>query len=184
LARSWPPPSRWLCRGRRKRTPPLESEKFRSAPEGRCAKTQGDALWRASDACSTASGRCCAPTSTGRSAPRSAGRARATVAALLGRGRAAALDCGDAASAADLAPGAEVRHCREQGSGLEWTSYAVARDGWLHVVEGYRAFDSALRLTLASLAENRAVPATVDIVTTGGRARSPRRAPRSATTSS
>ncbi|HEY6816087.1 MAG TPA: CHAT domain-containing protein [Croceibacterium sp.] len=86
----------------------------------------------------------------------------------IGRGREAELDCGEATSAADIAPGAEMRRCRERGSGLEWTSYAVARDGWLHVVEGYAAFDGALRLALASLAENRFVPGNVDIVTIGG----------------
>ena len=58
--------------------------------------------------------------------------------ARLGRGRDARARVRRAGSAAELAPGAVVRRCREQGSGLEWNSYAVARDGWLHVVEGYR----------------------------------------------
>ena len=55
-----------------------------------------------------------------------------------------------------------------QGSGLAWHSYAAPSGGWVHVVEGFAAFDGALRLTLASLVENRVVPGTLDVVTTGG----------------
>ncbi|MEO6389053.1 MAG: CHAT domain-containing tetratricopeptide repeat protein [Croceibacterium sp.] len=86
----------------------------------------------------------------------------------LGRGRDTQINCGEATSAADLAPGAMVRHCREAGSNLEWNSYEVASGGWLHVVEGLSAFDGALRLALANLVQGRIVPGEVDIVSTGG----------------
>lgn len=86
----------------------------------------------------------------------------------LGRGRDAAIECGEPTSVSDVATGAVLRHCREQGSGLEWNSYAVAAGGWVHVVEGIAAFDGALRLALANLVEGRIVPGAVDIVTTGG----------------
>src|SRR5690606_11219264 len=89
-------------------------------------------------------------------------------AARLGRGRDSQLDCEDAGGAGEIAPGATLRRCREPASGLEWNSYAVASGDWVHIVEGLSAFDSALRLALANLAENRVVPGTVDVVTTGG----------------
>ena len=88
-------------------------------------------------------------------------------AAHSGRGRDVQLEC-DAPQAAPGVSGATVRTCREAGSNLAWNSYAVASGGWVHVVEGVAAFDGALRLTLASLAENRVVPGALDIVTTGG----------------
>ncbi|HYD23406.1 MAG TPA: CHAT domain-containing protein [Croceibacterium sp.] len=84
----------------------------------------------------------------------------------LGHWRDARIEC-DTRLESDAVPGAVVHHCREQGSNLEWVSYAAPADGWLHVVEGYAAFDGALRLALASLVENRVVPGTVDIVTIG-----------------
>lgn len=92
----------------------------------------------------------------------------ADAAARLGRGRDIALDCdGPAAAPADGA-GITVRSCRERDSGLAWNSYAVSRGGWTHVVEGVAAFDGALRLALANLVENRVVPGTLEVVTTGG----------------
>jgi CHAT domain-containing protein len=149
-------------------TPPRAAESFRIGSEGALCEAQGVML---GDARASVFDRkwalLCAdvdrPIGTAFS-----WKGTSDPAARLGRGRESALECGEAASAAELTLGAVVRHCREQGSGLEWTSYAVARDGWLHVVEGYAAFDGALRLTLASLAANREVPGTVDIVTTGG----------------
>jgi CHAT domain-containing protein len=78
----------------------------------------------------------------------------------------AQMDCGEAA-ASDAVPGATVRHCRDRASGLEWLSYSAGSGNWQHVVEGFAAFDSALKLTLRSLVENREVPGTLDIVTTG-----------------
>ncbi len=84
------------------------------------------------------------------------------------RDRTAVLDCGAAQIAAGAPAGTTVRECRETASGLEWKSYLYSGDGRTTVVEGIAAFDGALRLALASIAENRAVPGTVDIVTTGG----------------
>ena len=89
-------------------------------------------------------------------------------AGLLGRGRDIALDCDEAAGPAGDASGMIVRRCRERDGGLAWNSYAVSHNGWTHVVEGVAAFDGALRLALANLVEDRIVPGTLDVVTTGG----------------
>jgi CHAT domain-containing protein len=86
--------------------------------------------------------------------------------------RAVPLDCDAAAPAAGLPAGTMVSRCREAGagraSGLEWLVYSAPAKGRTTVVEGIAAYDSALRLALASLVENQIVPGTVDIVTTGG----------------
>ena len=84
----------------------------------------------------------------------------------LGRGRDAPIAC-DTRVESDAVPGAVVHHCREQGTNLEWVSYSARSGGWLHVVEGYAAFDEALRLALANLVENRIVPGNLEVVTTG-----------------
>ncbi|MGX7951575.1 CHAT domain-containing protein [Tsuneonella sp. HG249] len=86
----------------------------------------------------------------------------------VARDRSVALACGEAQVAAGGTAGATVRTCREGSSGLEWLSYQVASGGRTTVVEGLAAFDSALRLALASIAEDRVVPGQVEIVTTGG----------------
>src|SRR5690606_16380882 len=65
-------------------------------------------------------------------------------------------------------PGVVLRRCRDRASGLEWNSYAATSNDRTHIVEGLAAFDDALRLTLASLVEDREVPGTLEIVTTGG----------------
>ena len=82
----------------------------------------------------------------------------------IGIGRDIALECGEAQGA----QGMSVRRCRERETNLEWNSYTVSANGWLHVVEGLAAFDSALRLTLANLVEDRIVPGTLEIATIGG----------------
>jgi CHAT domain-containing protein len=84
------------------------------------------------------------------------------------RDRVTALECSAPLAAIDAPSGTTMRTCREAGGGLEWNSYQVVSGGRTTVVEGLAAFDSALRLTLTSLAENRMVPGSVDIVTTGG----------------
>lgn len=89
-------------------------------------------------------------------------------AALLGRGRDVALECDAPAATPGDVSGVVVTRCRERDSGLAWNSYAVSRGGWTHVVEGVAAFDGALRLALANLVENRIVPGTLDVATTGG----------------
>ncbi|MEO6042090.1 MAG: CHAT domain-containing protein [Croceibacterium sp.] len=93
---------------------------------------------------------------------RGGGRAQAR----RGAARDSQLECGDPAPS-DAVPGATMRKCRNRASGLDWVSYAAPSGAWLHVVEGFAAFDGALRLTLASLAQNREIPGSVDIVTTG-----------------
>lgn len=88
--------------------------------------------------------------------------------ALVERDRGTALECGAPAPAAGAPAGATVRACREGGSGLAWLSYRLAAGDRVTVVEGIAAFDAALRLALASIAQNRVMPGEVAIVTTGG----------------
>ena len=61
-----------------------------------------------------------------------------------------------------------MRRCRDPKSGLEWLSYQASSAGRTSVVEGLAAFDSALRLALANLMQDRIVPGEVAIATTGG----------------
>ena len=86
----------------------------------------------------------------------------------VARDRGIVLQCGAAQAAGGAPAGTTVRTCREGASGLEWLSYQLSSGERTTVVEGIAAFDSALRLALASIAENRLVPGEVDIVTTGG----------------
>lgn len=86
----------------------------------------------------------------------------------VARDRGVALECGAPQAAAGAPAGATVRRCREGAGGLEWLSYQLSADERTTVVEGIAAYDSALRLALASIAEDRVVPGQVDIVTTGG----------------
>lgn len=81
--------------------------------------------------------------------------------------RAAPLSCDAAVPAQGLPSGTTVSRCREAG-GLEWMVYMTPAKGRTTVVEGLAAYDSALRLALASIAQDQIVPGTVDIVTTGG----------------
>ena len=77
------------------------------------------------------------------------------------------LTCDAAAPAVGLPGGTTVSRCRE-ASGLEWLVYMAPGKGRATVVEGLAAYDSALRLALASIAADAIVPGAVDIVTTGG----------------
>jgi len=86
----------------------------------------------------------------------------------IGRSRGLKLDCDQSAAAADAMPGVTLRHCRDPQTGLEWNHYTTSAGGWIHVVEGLSAYDSALRLALANLIEDRVVPGEVAVVTTGG----------------
>jgi len=147
-------------------TPPRESESFPIGTEGALCEAQGVML---GDARTTLFDRkwalICADVD------RPIGNAyswKRGGSAPLGRGRDIQIDCDAPVAASDVVAGAEVRHCREAGSNLEWNSYSVAKGDWVHVVEGVAAFDGALRLALANLVENRVVPGKVDIVTTGG----------------
>jgi CHAT domain-containing protein len=82
--------------------------------------------------------------------------------------RATRLECGTPGDAPDAAPGVMLRRCRDPESGLEWNSYSGTARGRTNVVEGLAAFDSALRLALANLLQDRIVPGDVAVVTTGG----------------
>jgi CHAT domain-containing protein/tetratricopeptide (TPR) repeat protein len=82
--------------------------------------------------------------------------------------RGTALDCGEAGGTPDATPGVTFRRCRDPKTGLEWNSYTAVSGGRTDVVEGFAAFDSALRLALANLMQDRIVPGEVAIVTTGG----------------
>lgn len=145
-------------------TPPLESESFQIGTEGALCEAQGMMLGPAR---ATLFDRKWALICADVDRPIGAAyswRGAGDAAAVLGRGRDVALDCD--ASAAES--GTLVTRCRERDSGLTWHSYAVSRGGWTHVVEGVAAFDGALRLALANLVENRVVPGTLEVVTTGG----------------
>jgi len=82
--------------------------------------------------------------------------------------RATPLNCAAGETAAGLGISATLRRCRDAAGGLEWLSYTTVDGGRTIVVEGLAAYDSALRLALASIAANKVVPGTVDVVTTGG----------------
>jgi CHAT domain-containing protein len=99
-------------------------------------------------------------------------RAPAGVFDRVARERATPLDCDAAAPAAGLPSGTMVSRCRESsaggGNGLEWLVYTAPAKGRTAIVEGIAAYDSALRLALASIVANAIVPGSVDVVTTGG----------------
>jgi CHAT domain-containing protein len=78
------------------------------------------------------------------------------------------LDCDAAGGASDATPGVTMRRCRDPKTGLQWISYTATSGDWVHVVQGLSAYDSALRLALANLMQDRVVPGEVSVVTTGG----------------
>src|SRR5688500_16443388 len=146
-------------------TPPLDSESFQIGTEGALCEAQGMMLGQAR---ATMFDRKWALICADVDRPIGAAyswKGADDAAALLGRGRDIALEC-EAPTARD-ASGVVVRRCRERDGGLGWHSYAVTHDGWTHIVEGVAAFDGALRLALANLVENRVVPGTLEVVTTG-----------------
>jgi CHAT domain-containing protein/tetratricopeptide (TPR) repeat protein len=149
-------------------TPPLESESFQIGTEGALCEAQGMMLGQAR---TTLFDRKWALICADVDRPIGAAyswKGAGDAAAVLGRGRDVALDCDAPVAAPESASAVTVRRCREPGSDLAWHSYAVSHGGWTHVVEGVAAFDGALRLALANLVENRVVPGTLDVVTTGG----------------
>ena len=146
--------------------PPLEAESFRIGSEGALCEAQGVRLGPAR---ATVFDRKWALLC--RDVDRPIGTAYSWHGAAQAQARArpaqdAQLECGDV-GASDVTHGASVRHCRDRASGLEWVTYTARSGKWLQVVEGLAAFDGALRLTLKSLVENREVPGSVDVVTTG-----------------
>ena len=78
------------------------------------------------------------------------------------------LDCDEAGGAVTSSAGVTVRRCLDPKTGLQWIRYTATSGDWVHVVEGLSAYDSALRLALANLMQDRVVPGEVSVVTTGG----------------
>jgi CHAT domain-containing protein/tetratricopeptide (TPR) repeat protein len=145
--------------------PPRESESFQIGTEGALCEAQGVMLGEARASLFDRKwALICADVDRPIGAAYS-WKGAGNAAAVFGRGRDIALEC-EAPIAAD-ASGVVVRRCSERDSGLGWHSYAVTHDGWTHIVEGVAAFDGALRLALANLVENRVVPGTLEVVTTG-----------------
>lgn len=81
--------------------------------------------------------------------------------ARIAAAREEALDC---ASTADAVHGTS---CTGKTSGLPWRVYRQQTARGTIVVEGYAAYDDALRLTLASLVEDRLVPGAVSVASLG-----------------
>lgn len=63
---------------------------------------------------------------------------------------------------------AEVRECRGQRTGIAYRSYRLDAGRRSYFVEGVAGYDSALRLALWSLAEDRVVSGAVEVATLGG----------------
>ncbi len=63
---------------------------------------------------------------------------------------------------------AAVRECTGARSGAHYRSYRLSAGRRSYLVEGIAGYDSALRLALLSLAEDRSVPGTVEVATLGG----------------
>lgn len=56
--------------------------------------------------------------------------------------------------------------CRDPASGLDYRRYAVVRGDTSYFVEGLAAYDDALRLALASVVLNKAVPGEIKVAST------------------
>jgi CHAT domain-containing protein len=95
-------------------------------------------------------------------------RAPAGAMERVAQDRAQPLDCEAAAPAQGLPAGVMVSRCRERAGPLEWLVYSATGKGRTTIVEGIAAYDSALRLALASIVRDEVVPGTIDIVSTGG----------------
>ena len=61
---------------------------------------------------------------------------------------------------------AEAMICRDPASGLDYRRYALVRGDTSYFVEGLAAYDAALRLALASVVLNKAVPGEITVATT------------------
>lgn len=61
---------------------------------------------------------------------------------------------------------AEAMICRDPASGLDYRRYALVIGDTSYFVEGLAAYDAALRLALASVALNKAVPGEIKVATT------------------
>lgn len=61
---------------------------------------------------------------------------------------------------------AKAMICRDPASGLDYRRYALVRGDTSYFVEGLAAYDAALRLALASVVLNKAVPGEIKVATT------------------
>jgi CHAT domain-containing protein len=66
----------------------------------------------------------------------------------------------------EIVGGASVIECRDPKASVDYRIYAAVRGDTVFVAEGLSGYDSALKLALASLVTDRAVPGTVDVATT------------------
>lgn len=77
------------------------------------------------------------------------------------------LSCGEKqVTEVETVGGASVIECRDPKAGVDYRIYAAVRGDTLFVAEGLSGYDSALKLALATLVTDRAVPGTVDVATT------------------
>lgn len=66
----------------------------------------------------------------------------------------------------ETAGGASVIECSDPKAGVDYRIYAAVRGDTVFIAEGLAGYDSALKLALAALVTDRAVPGTVDVATT------------------
>lgn len=79
----------------------------------------------------------------------------------------AAKECGPVESATIEALGAVSKvTCKDPASSLDYRRYAVEQGRTTYFVEGLAGYDPALKLALASIALDRAVPGTIRVATT------------------
>jgi CHAT domain-containing protein len=77
------------------------------------------------------------------------------------------LSCGEKqVTEVETAGGASVIECSDPRAGVDYRIYAAVRGDTVFVAEGLSGYDSALKLALAALVTDRAVPGTVDVATT------------------
>ncbi len=77
------------------------------------------------------------------------------------------LSCGEKqVTEVETVGGASVIECRDPKAGVDYRIYAAVRGDTVFVAEGLSGYDSALKLALATLVTDRAVPGTVDVATT------------------
>lgn len=77
------------------------------------------------------------------------------------------VDCTEARrGAAPGIAGATLIECRLAGSKLAWSTFALTRGGASWIAEGFGAYDSATRLALQSLIDNRVAQGRIDAATT------------------
>ncbi|MCX7864785.1 MAG: CHAT domain-containing protein, partial [Novosphingobium sp.] len=87
---------------------------------------------------------------------------------LAQRQRGVTLECAEEGGVEVAGVGlARMRNCRDRETGMAWVIYVFESGRTLFAVEGYAGYDSALRLTLASLVNNAIMPGEVSVATLG-----------------